>query len=118
VQEGIRHKPQGKIAIASRCAQPAGFVITLHGNHPATPLNPMQTMATAIIRTIRNGTVIAGDQSISANQAMQFGPIQVRKMADFTILDGNPLTTDQTELAELQVGGSTGRASIFAGLPP
>ncbi|WP_238705076.1 amidohydrolase [Parasedimentitalea marina] len=101
-------------------AQSAGVVITLHGDHPATPLDPMQTMATSITRQSLSGNVIAGDQALSAEQALaamtlnaakqlgqetQLGSIQIGKKADFTIVNGNPLTTDPSDIAQLQVTG-------------
>ncbi|WIY24845.1 amidohydrolase [Parasedimentitalea psychrophila] len=99
-------------------AQSAGVVVTLHGDHPATSLDPMQTLATAITRKSLNGMVVAADQSLSARQALaamtlnaakqlgqetQFGSIQIGKKADFTILDGNPLSTNPSDISNLQV---------------
>lgn len=85
----------------------AGAVVTLHGDHPATPINAMQTMINATSRTSRVGKLkIGAKQAITPYQALQamtlnaaiqlgqqdaLGSISVGKQADFTLFSGNPL---------------------------
>ncbi len=94
-----------------------GAVVTLHGDHPATPINPLQTMQTAIKRTARiTGDVIAPSQAITPLQALEtmtinaavqlgqqdvLGSISVGKQADFTLFSGNPLTSNHSDIRAL-----------------
>tara|TARA_R110000868_G_scaffold545_1_gene4028 strand:- start:2632 stop:4389 length:1758 start_codon:yes stop_codon:yes gene_type:complete len=105
----------------------SGAVVTVHGDHPATPVEPLRTLATAIERRARTGdALIAPDQAITAQQALEamtinaarqlgledeIGSIEIGKRADFTWLDRNPLDLSPQEIRELQVRGTwiTGR---------
>ncbi|KZK90981.1 N-substituted formamide deformylase precursor [Pseudovibrio sp. Ad5] len=89
-----------------RDAKDAGAVITFHGDHPATPMNPMGTVETAMSRTSTSGnTVVGADQAVTLEEALQamtvnaarqlgqedtLGMIAVGMKADFTLLNGNP----------------------------
>ncbi|SDQ16527.1 amidohydrolase [Pseudovibrio sp. Tun.PSC04-5.I4] len=90
-----------------RHAQDAGAVVTFHGDHPATPLDPLGTLETAMSRTSRSGkTVVGADHAVTLNEALKamtinaavqlgqddiLGSVAVGKRADFTLLSGNPL---------------------------
>lgn len=98
-----------------RAAFDAGVVTTLHGDHPAVPLNPVQSMISATTRTAKQGGfVTAPTQAISANQALQamtisaaaqlgqaadLGSISLGKQADFALWTGNPLTQNLAGLS-------------------
>ncbi|KZK88458.1 N-substituted formamide deformylase precursor [Pseudovibrio sp. Ad46] len=89
-----------------RDAKDAGAVITFHGDHPATPMNPMGTVETAMSRTSTSGNTVVGvDQAVTLEEALQamtvnaarqlgqedtLGMIAVGMKADFTLLNGNP----------------------------
>ncbi|MCP4999683.1 MAG: amidohydrolase [Hyphomicrobiales bacterium] len=97
----------------------SGSVVTLHGDHPATPIDALQTLRTATTREARFGDgKTAESEAITRHQALQamtisaakqlgqqdmLGSISVGKQADFTALSGNPLTDD---LGELEVLGT------------
>ncbi|WP_417485373.1 amidohydrolase [Maricaulis salignorans] len=103
-------------------AMASGAVVTLHGDHPATPVDPMRTLATAIERRARTGdALIAADQTITNRQALEamtiqaarqlgledeIGTIEVGKRADFTWLDRDPLDLTAQAMRELQVRGT------------
>ena len=103
-------------------AMASGAVVTLHGDHPATPVDPMRTLATAIERRARTGdTLIAADQALTNRQALEamtihaarqlgleaeIGSIEVGKRADFTWLDRDPLGLTPQEIRDLQVRGT------------
>jgi len=103
-------------------AMASGAVTTLHGDHPASPVDPMRTLATAIERRARTGgAIIAADQAITTRQALQamtinaarqlglegeIGSIEVGKRADFTWLDRDPRDLPPQEIRALQVRGT------------
>lgn len=90
-------------------AMRAGVVTTLHGDHPASPIDPLRTLRVAVTRSSVSGkTITAPDQAISRNEALMamtlnaakqlgqehlIGSIEVGKRADFTLYTGNPLTS-------------------------
>ncbi|MCP5095190.1 MAG: amidohydrolase [Chloroflexi bacterium] len=100
-----------------RSAFESGAVVTLHGDHPATPLNSLQTLETAIIRAARVGDSTVGiNEDITPYQALQamtinaatqlgqqdaIGSISVGKQADFTLFSDNPLTADLETIVPL-----------------
>lgn len=106
-----------------KAAFDAGHKATLHTDNPATPLAPFRVMQTALTRRSQQqptvtGRVIGADQAISKWQALQTltinaawqlgmektnGSIETGKLADFTIIDRNPLTTPTNEWRDIQV---------------
>ncbi|WP_417494479.1 amidohydrolase [Maricaulis sp.] len=100
----------------------SGAVVTLHGDHPATPIDPMRTLATAIERQPRGGgDPIGPDQRLSPQRALEamtinaarqlgleaeIGTIEPGKRADFTWLARDPLSLDAGELRTLEVRGT------------
>lgn len=97
----------------------AGHKATLHTDNPATPLEPFRVMQTALVRqSQQQPKVLAPDQVISKWQALQAltinaawqlgmekvkGTIEVGKLADFTVVDRNPLTIPENEWSDIQV---------------
>ena len=94
-----------------------GALVTLHGDHPATPIGPMRTLATAIERSSRGGDIIAADQALTAHQALaamtinaarqlgqqhRIGSIEIGKQADFTRLSGNPLELSPADIRAIE----------------
>lgn len=93
----------------------AGVVTTLHGDHPASPIDPLRTLRTAVERRSVSGqTITAPDQALSRYEALSamtrlaaqqlgqerlLGTIEVGKRADFTLFNGNPLTSDWGDLS-------------------
>jgi predicted amidohydrolase YtcJ len=96
----------------------AGHRVSLHADSPMYPPEPFRLMRTAVTRRTRNGDRIAPDQAISSEQALRaitldaawqlraerrVGSIEVGKLADFTIVDRDPLAIDPDELDQLRV---------------
>ncbi|KIC42794.1 hypothetical protein RA27_05485 [Ruegeria sp. ANG-R] len=99
-------------------AQQAGAVVTLHGDHPATPLGPLLTLKTAVTRLGPDGAVLSPEQALSVEDALtamtrnaaiqlgqggRFGEIAPGQRADFTIFSGNPIETPPDQLDQLGV---------------
>jgi predicted amidohydrolase YtcJ len=96
-------------------AMTARAVTTLHGDHPASPIDPLRTLRTAVERgSVSGQTQTALGQALSRRQGLQamtlnaarqlgqadlIGSIEVGKRADFTLFNASPLTSDWQDLA-------------------
>ncbi|WP_406447959.1 amidohydrolase [Streptomyces sp. NBC_00876] len=99
----------------------------LHCDCPVTPVNPLFTMNTAVHRLTRNGELLGAEQRVTSYDALAGyttaaarvtgehsgkGTIAVGRLADFVVLDGDPLRAEPVELSGLRVmrtvvGGDT-----------
>ncbi len=102
-----------------RTALEEGLAITLHGDHPATPIGPFRTLQTAVGRLSESGRTISGpDQTISRLEALKaltinaaeqlgeadkIGSIKIGKRADLTLLSDNPLKIETQNLTDIAV---------------
>ncbi|MFS2318128.1 amidohydrolase [Maricaulis sp. D1M11] len=93
--------------------------VTLHGDHPATPINALRVMETATARQARlGGRVLAPDERISRLDALNMmtlsaarqlgledetGSIELGKRADLTCFTENPL---DAEFADIDICGT------------
>jgi predicted amidohydrolase YtcJ len=104
-----------------------GIVFTVHDDTPVTPVNPLQLIWVSVNRKTTGGRTMGPDQRVSAEQALRAvtsdaswqnfeerdkGTLEVGKLADFCVLDDNPLTVTPAQLRELRVvrtvvGGKT-----------
>ena len=102
----------------------AGHKVTVHGDHPATPIGSLQTLHTMIARTpvkgdntapIGVGEKLSREDALKAmtiNAAWQLGleglrgSITVGKQADFAILSANPLTVPVDDIPHIVVLGT------------
>jgi predicted amidohydrolase YtcJ len=95
-----------------------GIKCTNHSDCNVTPVSPLFTVWTAVNRTSSTGTLIGGDERISVYQALQActissayqyfseaekGSLKVGKLADFVILDQNPLAAETVDIREIKV---------------
>jgi hypothetical protein len=103
-------------------AQRMGIPYSLHSDASVTPVNPLFAMWTATARKTMSGRVLGEDERISVAQALhavtlgaaylleqddQKGSIQAGKLADFTVLDRNPLDAiSPDELRDIKVLGT------------
>jgi len=96
----------------------AGVKPSMHNDPPVTPVDPLLNMWIAVKRTSKGGRVLGADQAITPKQALeaytinaafQFGmesdagSLEVGKLADFVVLDRNPLKIDPDELRNIRV---------------
>ena len=99
-------------------ARKLGLKPTNHSDATVTPINPIFTVWTAVNRFSRSGIVIGEKerttpylalQAITSFAAFEFfdedlkGTLTVGKLADFVILDKNPLKVDPMDIKNIQV---------------
>jgi len=95
-----------------------GIRFTLHDDTPVTPVNPLQLVWGAVNRVTRNGEVLGAEQRIPVTQALrsvtidaayqnfeedQKGSIEPEKLADFMVLDENPLTVPPLHIKDIHI---------------
>lgn len=111
----FRYMPLGE-------ARKQGHRISIHGDHPATPVKPFRSLKTAVTRSMRLGEgKIAARQALSVEEGLramtinaawqigldeQVGSLEEGKAADLLWLDHNPLAVDANELDQIQVQGT------------
>lgn len=107
----------GKIS-PLRSAQKEGLVFTLHQDSPVILPDMLETVWCAAVRKTKAGIVLGAEERISVYEALRAvtwngayqyseetrkGSIAPGKLADFVILDRNPLETEPEALREIQV---------------
>ena len=95
-----------------------GLKYTNHSDATVTPINPLFTVWSAVTRKSRSGQVIGEKERATPYQALlaitQYaayqlfdesikGSLKAGKLADFVILDKNPLTAGHKELKKIKV---------------
>lgn len=101
-----------------KSAAERGIRYSNHTDYIVTPLDPMMTVWTAVTRTSRSGVVIGPAERVSPLQALRAltidaawlyreenrkGSIEPGKLADFVVLDANPLGVDADALRGIKV---------------
>jgi predicted amidohydrolase YtcJ len=104
--------------MAAQSMLKAGVPFTLSHDAPITPPMIMPLISAAVNRVTSSGKVLGADQRISPYQALQAvtsaaayqikeekskGTIQAGKLADFVILDNNPLKVTPAKITEINV---------------
>ena len=104
-----------------------GIRFTVHDDTPVTPVKPIQLVWDAVNRITTSGKVLGPAQRISPYEALRSvtidaawqnfeedikGSIEVGKLADFVVLEENPLTVDPEHIRDIRVlatvvGGET-----------
>ena len=112
---------------AAKSALAEGVVISLHSDHPVTPVNPLFTMWCAVNRRTRSGYVLGPEECLTPLEALEavtlgsayllgrddeLGSIEVGKFADFTVLAQNPLDVAPMALGDIAVVGT-----VVGGVP-
>jgi predicted amidohydrolase YtcJ len=101
-----------------RSAHERGVRYSNHTDYAVTPLDPAMMLWTAVTRQSRSGVVIGPDERIAPLRALeaitidaaalyaeeeQKGSIVAGKLADFVVLDANPLEIEPDALRQLRV---------------
>lgn len=99
-------------------AEKIGLKYTNHSDDTVTPIDPLFTIWSAVNRVSRTGKVIGEKEratpyqalkAITSHAAYEFfeedskGSISEGKLADFVILDKNPLTVDPMKIRDIKV---------------
>jgi len=103
-------------------AQRLGIPYSFHSDDSVTPLNPLFAMWVATVRKTMSGRVLGAGERVSIAEALHAvtlgaayllgqddkkGSIEAGKLADFTILDRNPLEVSlPDELKDIKVLGT------------
>jgi predicted amidohydrolase YtcJ len=99
----------------------AGVSFSYHSDMPMAPADPLYLMWCGVNRMTTSGRIAAPDQKISRENALkavtinaayslktedQMGSITPGKLANFTILDENPVTCDPMKIKDIRVWGT------------
>ncbi|WP_226634154.1 amidohydrolase [Novosphingobium profundi] len=99
----------------------ARIPFSMHSDMPMAPAEPLKYMWAAVNRISTSGSVIGPEQRITAEEALkgitlgaahsiqmedEIGSIERGKLANFTILEENPLTVDPMTLSDINVWGT------------
>ena len=111
---------RGKWILPLNSLSQAGVPVTLHSDAPLAPPLPLRAASVHMTRATREGGVLNPEQKISAYEALeavtvdaayalgledQIGAIKPGMLADFTVLEGNPLTTPGADWGNIPVWG-------------
>lgn len=103
---------------AAATALAEGVAISIHSDHPVTPVSPLFTMWCAVNRRTRSGFELGAGERLTPLQALtamtlgsaflmkrddMLGSIEVGKWADFTVLAQNPLTVEPMKIKDIEV---------------
>jgi len=98
-----------------------GVPMAIHSDAPITPLGPLFTAWCAVNRTTSSGRVLGENERIGVAQALhaitlgaaftlhlddRIGSIEVRKLADFCVLNDDPLAAAPEALKDVRVAGT------------
>lgn len=101
-----------------KSAANCGLMISNHTDFPVTPLDPFFVLWTSMSRTTRTGVTLGPGERIEAYQALQAlttgaayqmfeedrkGRIVEGQLADFVILNADPVRTDVDDIRSIQV---------------
>jgi len=99
----------------------AGVSFSYHSDMPMAPADPLYLMWCGVNRITTSGRVAAPNQKVSRENALkavtinaayslkledQVGSITAGKLANFTILDDNPVTCDPMKIKDIKVWGT------------
>ena len=103
-------------------AREEGHTVTIHADHPATPIGPLRSLTTLLTRTPnRGGDVIGPEQILSRTDALKAmtinaawqlglererGSLKVGKQADLVVLSQNLMTLPVNQIETTQVIGT------------
>lgn len=106
---------------AARSALDAGVPISLHTDASVTPLGSLHLMWCAVNRVTPKGRILGEGEKITPEEALwavtmgsayllgldaEMGSIAPGKLADFTILEENPLEVDPAKIKDIVVWGT------------
>ena len=111
-------EPRASYISPCRDAIDAGLNLTTHHDAPVTFPNSMRVLDAAVNRVTRSGKILGADQRITAYEALKTftewaanqyfeekskGTLTEGKLADFVILDKNPLKVDPMNIHDIKI---------------
>lgn len=105
-----------------------GIPLSFHSDLPMCPSDPMMMASFAVNRVTPSGRVAGPEQRISVHDALravtieaayswqrehELGSIEVGKIANFTVLDGDPYGVDPTRMASIPVVATIFEGRVF-----
>lgn len=114
----ILGKEQASLLDRCSSALAQGLAISLHSDHPVTPLGTLRMVQDAVVRKTKSGRIHTPAECISPYQALHavtagaawqchmdglVGTLEPGKLADLVILDKSPLTEDHEAIAQIGV---------------
>lgn len=105
---------------------------TIHSDLPVAPADPLLLMWMAVNRQGQSGQVLGPEERVTAEQALRMitvdaayvlqmddriGSIEAGKLADFTILEADPLEVDPVEIRDIEVWGTVSSGEVFPAPP-
>jgi len=111
-------EPRASYISPCRDAIDAGLNLTTHHDAPVTFPNSMRVLDAAVNRVTRSGKILGPDQRITAYEALKTltewaakqyfeekskGTLTEGKLADFVILDKNPLKVDPMTIHDIKI---------------
>ncbi len=102
-------------------ARDLGIPFSIHCDTSTTPLGPLVVMWSAVNRLTPQGRQFAVEQKLTVEEALhavtlgaatvlkmddRIGSIEIGKLADFTVLDEDPLTVDPLKIRDIKVWGT------------
>ncbi|KDB64833.1 amidohydrolase [Bordetella bronchiseptica] len=106
---------------AAKTALQAGVPISLHSDAPITPIGPLFTAWCAVNRVTAGGRILGSQERIPVMDALHamtlgaaytlkldhlIGSIEVGKLADFAVLEADPLEVAPQDLAGIGIWGT------------
>jgi predicted amidohydrolase YtcJ len=105
-----------------------GVPISLHSDLPMAPARPLYLAWCAVNRATSSGRIAGEDQRISVERALraitidaayswkmeqEMGSIAPGKVANFTVLDDDPMTVDRMKLKDIPIWGTVFEGKIY-----
>jgi predicted amidohydrolase YtcJ len=95
-----------------------GIIFGLHGDNPITPVSPLGSVCTSVVRETMSGDIQGPEQAISVTEALKAvtingaylvfeenikGSIEIGKLADFVVLAEDPYKVAPRDIKDIQV---------------
>ncbi len=113
---------------ATATAQRLGVPFAIHSDAPVTPIGPLFTAWCAVNRRSAAGRVLGTGERLAVNDALHaitlgaaytlkldhlIGSIEVGKMADFAVLEDDPVAVAPDDLKDVRVWGTVMGGHVF-----
>lgn len=113
---------------AARTARELGLSVTYHSDSGVTPTNQLHTAWCAVNRTTASGRVLGEHEKVDVETALkavtleaayqlhldhELGTIEAGKLADFAVLEQDPLEVDPIDLKDVPVWGTVVGGQVF-----